>query len=168
MILAIDPGNKMSAFCVVDERTYEPLYHDKVDNEELMALVDGLPVTYYNAIIERVACYSMPVGREVFDTCEWIGRYTQMLVERGHNVEYIYRLEEKNFICHSAKSNDSNIRHALIERFAKHDLKNGKGTKDNPDWFFGFKADEWAAYAVAVTWLDKKKTEVANEGTDSV
>lgn len=159
MILAIDPGNTYSAFCVVDERNYEPLYHDKVLNTELMNLVDGLPVTYYNAIVERVASYGMAVGREVFETCEWIGRYSQMLEDRGHKVAYIYRMEEKRYICHDSKAKDSNIRQALIDRFAKFDLKNGKGTKDNPDWFYGFKADEWAAYAVAVTYLDKWREE---------
>lgn len=34
-IIAIDPGNRQSAYCVIDCNTLKPLEFGKVDNEEL-------------------------------------------------------------------------------------------------------------------------------------
>ena len=155
MIMAIDPGNEQSAYCLIDCYTYKPIAQGKVDNAELLKLIDAYG--YHEAVVERVAGYGMPVGREVFETCEWVGRFSQAFVERLIPVNYIYRKEEKLCLCGSLKAKDTNIRAALIERFAEHDLKNGKGTKSNPDWFYGFSKDIWAAYAVGVTWLDKRR-----------
>lgn len=154
--MAIDPGSSDSAYVLVDSEDYAPVDFGKVPNDEL------LPKIYLSTpdkvVIERVASYGMPVGREVFDTCEWIGRFTEcVLRDCGFLPEYVYRQDEKLTICHSPKANDATIRMALIDRFAKHDRKNGKGTKKDPDWFYGFKADIWSAYGVAVTYLDRTK-----------
>lgn len=152
-LLAIDPGNIESAYVIVDEdmRIYE---HGKLPNETLRMLITRRPeITNYS--IEMIASYGMAVGKEVFETCVWIGRFqeTALHVNDHALIEYVYRREEKEHICHDSKANDSTIRRSLIDRFAKHDLKNGKGTKNAPDWFYGFKADEWAAFAVAYTTL---------------
>ena len=162
MIFAIDPGNEQSAYCIMTD-DYKLIDFAKADNKSVMS-----DMLYYlknngdklspnnNVVIERVASYGMPVGREVFETCEWIGRFSQE-AEKLMPVSYIYRKDEKLYICHDSRAKDANIRAALIERFAKHDLKNGRGTKSNPDFFYGVKADIWAAISVAVTYLDMQK-----------
>lgn len=153
-VFAIDPGSALSAFVVV-QGDYTVCDKAKCENEAVLQALTGFSSGV--VVIEMVASYGMPVGREVFDTCVWIGRFTQAASALGLPVAYIFRQEEKLTLCHSARANDSNIRRALIDRFAKHDFTNGKGTKKEPDVFYGFAKDIWAAYAVAVTYLDKQR-----------
>ena len=161
-VFAIDPGNTQSAYAVMEERDgqdYALLEFGKyVNNECMVMMIDwmlnkGRPD---RVVIERVASYGMAVGREVFETCEWIGRFSQE-AEKYTPVEYVYRKDEKVTICGNMKAKDSNIRQALIDRFATTDLKNGRGTKKNPDYFYGVSKDVWAAISVAVTYLDMLK-----------
>ena len=77
-------------------------------------------------VIEMIASYGMPVGKEVFETCVWIGRFEELGRLQNIDVEYVYRKDEKMNICHSMKAKDSNIRQALIDRFGE------VGTKRNP------------------------------------
>lgn len=154
LVFAIDPGSTLSAFVVV-QGDYTVCNKAKCENEAVLQALAGFSSGV--VVIEMVASYGMPVGREVFDTCVWIGRFTQAASALGLPVAYVFRQEEKLTLCHSARANDSNIRRALIDRFAKHDLTNGKGTKKEPDVFYGFAKDMWAAYAVAVTYLDKQR-----------
>ena len=95
----------------------------------------------------------------MFETCEWIGRFKQIFDGRGIPYHIVTRKEEKLNICGSPRANDTTIRHALIDRFASHDFRTGKGTKANPDFFYGFRADQWSAYAVATTALDRAEKE---------
>lgn len=162
-IFAIDPGNTESAYVLVDFEKMEILDFGKLINKELEQKIScSMPDTDYIETVyvcEMIASYGMPVGREVFDTCIQIGRFEYLLKIYGPKLNYITRMEEKMAICHDSRANDATIRRALIDMYAKHDLKNGKGTKKNPDFFYGFKADIWAAFAVAHTYYTKHKEE---------
>lgn len=147
MILAIDAGNEESAYCLIDESTYKPIDFGKLSNTQILTKV--IELKYDKLILEMIASYGMPVGASVFETCVWIGRFIQ--ARNCPDFEYIYRKEEKMNLCNSMKAKDSNIRQALIDRFGE------VGTKKNQGWFYGFKKDIWAAYAVGVTYLDKQK-----------
>ena len=109
-------------------------------------------------VIERMMSYSTKVGKTTFETCEWIGRFTQE-AEKKVPVNYIYRKDEKMYLCETMKANDAMIRRALIDRFAKKDKLNGRGTKKDPDVFYGVSADVWSSIAIACTYLDMKKEE---------
>lgn len=171
-VFAIDPGNKESAYVLLDIEpyfnrpgcAYNPYTlivkdHGKKQNanvlEELERWLNFSLYKDVHVVIERVQAMGMPVGYEVFETCEWIGRFANCSENKGFCPNYVYRLEEKITLCNDSKAKDTNIRQALIDRFAKHDLKNGKGTKQKPDVFYGFSKDQWAAMAVATTFLEQ-------------
>lgn len=156
-ILAIDPGNEESAYVLLD-RDLRPVEFGKQHNE---LMYGNMCVSLLNHVkddddlhvaIEMIASYGMPVGKEVFETCVWIGRLLERF--RKFDTSFVYRKDEKMTICHSMQANDATIRQALVDRFASNTSNFGKGTKANPGWFYGFRADIWAAYAVGVTYHD--------------
>jgi hypothetical protein len=151
-ILAIDPGSTKSAYVVI-AAGYQPLQFGKVDNHELLGLLRTLS-PYAEIAIELIGHYGtgMPAGKTVFDTCIWIGRYVQALAPAP--VELVLRAPVKAHLCHSAKATDANITQALVDRFATDPRNHGKGTKDEPGFFYGFYKDIWQAYALAVYYAD--------------
>lgn len=173
-VIAIDPGSEESGYVIVEKDSYKVLDKGKKPNEEVLGI---LMLTLYDALeaheetpevaIEMVASYGMPVGREVFETCVWIGRFIEACRGYYPRLERIYRAEERLAICKSPKANDATIRRALADRFAYGEPNYGKGTKKKPGWFYGFSADVWQAYAVAVTYIDRTKGENKHEGNES-
>ncbi len=161
IILAIDPGNTESGYAVIEMPEFKLLDFGKIKNEDLLYRIDCGEHDFDKVAVEMVACYGMPVGKDVFETCVWIGRFVQALDSRFDvilydQLAYIYRKEEKLTLCGSLKAKDANIKQALVNRYAKHDFKSGKGTKKNPDTFYGVSADVWQAIAVGVTYYELK------------
>lgn len=160
-ILAIDPGNTESGYAVIRMPEFSLFTFGKEDNETLLQRIDVLKRTVDAVAIEMVGCYGMPVGKDVFETCVWIGRFTQAL--KGCNMGYVYRKDEKIHLCGSMKAKDANIRQALINRYAVHDFKSGKGTKANKDVFYGVAKDVWQAIAVGVTYAEMREEKNESE-----
>ena len=84
----------------------------------------------------------MAVGRSVFVTLLWIGRFVELM--RG-DMELIPRRSAKMFLCNSMKAKDANIRQALIDRLGE------QGTKKKQGGTYGVKSHIWSALAIAVT-----------------
>lgn len=141
-VLALDPGPKMSAWCLWDGKTIQAGY---TENAALLDYLKHYPEADHLAI-EMIASYGMPVGAEVFETCVWIGRFAEAW---GREFTLVKRLECKMHLCHDSRAKDPNIRRALLDRFG------APGTKKAPGLTYGISGDQWAALAVAVTWHDK-------------
>lgn len=155
-VLAIDPGTTHSAWVLfdgdaVDLRGYEP-------NESLRDWLTVRPRAKFRHIaIEFVESFGMPVGREVFETVYWIGRFA----EAWGDDETLTRLSRKDVklnLCQSARAKDANIRQALLDRFPA--TGGGSvpqvGTKKMPGPLYGIASHTWSALAVAVTWFDSR------------
>jgi hypothetical protein len=139
-ILAIDPGPTRSgivSFHCFNEPLIIPLV---LDNENLLEILKANNLEYDSVAIEMIASYGMAVGKEVFETCVWIGRFIQ--ASEVPPVRYT-RQEIKLHLCGSPRAKDANIRQALI------DLYGPQGTKAKPGPTYGVKSHAWAALAVA-------------------
>jgi hypothetical protein len=144
-VFAIDPGNEESAWCVlVDGKPFES---GKEANAELLERVKAWRAEGWLLAVEMIASYGMPVGREVFETCVWIGRFVQAW---GGEHTLVYRKDVKVLHCGSARATDANIRASLIDRFGPGKPK-AIGSKAAPGPLYGFRGDQWSALAVALT-----------------
>lgn len=146
MILAVDPGTTHSGVVLFDGA---PVTAGVQDNHDVLLIIadhKGL------VAIEMIASYGMAVGKEVFETCLWIGRMVQ--VAGPERVRLVYRKEVKMHVCGSPRAKDANVRQALIDRWG------GKaeaiGTIKKPGPLYSVKSHAWQALGVAVTAAETK------------
>ena len=147
MILAVDPGTTQSGFVVLDNDRV--VSSGTLSNAETLALVaDHTGIV----AIEMVASYGMAVGKEVFETVRWIGRFQQASRD-PEAVRLVYRRDVKIYLCGSARATDPNIRAAIVDAFGP-----GKdaavGRKSAPGPLYAVKGHAWSALAVAMTAAD--------------
>jgi len=165
-VLSIDPGNKQSAFVMLGEGGL-PVEIGLLSNDVVLNQLDYLFLCHPHSmlVIEMIACYGMPVGHEVFDTCVWIGRFKERWIELGGEVEFVYRKDVKMNLCHTMRAKDSNIRQALIDRYGGKGV--AVGVKKSPGPLYGIKKDIWSALAVGLTYLDTRDGRVGETGDTS-
>jgi hypothetical protein len=140
-ILALDPGPAETGFALFE--------HGRVTvsgvapNDVLLPTLPSYPPGTILAV-EMIASYGMAVGREVFETCVWIGRFQQAW-HTPSAVRLVYRKDVKMFLCGTPRAKDPNVRQALL------DLLGPQGTKKAPGPTYGVKSHAWPALGVAVT-----------------
>jgi hypothetical protein len=146
-ILAIDPGNEKSAYVLyVNDNIKEfGIY----SNQDMLSIVRTTSAD--SLAIEMVASYGMAVGKTVFETCVWIGRFVEAYIDyQKKPFKYIYRKDVKMFLCNSMKAKDANVRQSIMDRYGS-TREAAIGTKKNPKALYGISKDIWSALAVAIT-----------------
>lgn len=137
-ILAIDPGPEKSGVVVWDGTVVEAA---EMDNATLrFRLMENSFGGAELCAVEMIASYGMAVGKDVFETCVWIGR----IIERSPIPAIrIFRKDIKLHLCGTTKAKDQNVRQALIDKHGP------TGTKKNRGKLYGISGHLWAALAVA-------------------
>ena len=160
-LLAIDPGYEESALLLYDTDTRKPVHWVKTANQEALDIILASPVQVIDRLaVEMIASYGMAVGKEVFDTCVWIGRFIECWEHAcGGGWQQVFRREVKTHLCADSRAKDANIRQALIDRYGG--KEQAIGEKASPGPLYGLTGDCWAALGVAVTCAETRLTEAA-------
>lgn len=170
-IVGIDPGPTKSATITVSDGKVNDLWYG--DNNNLIKFLRA--ETYLKDIdntisiycIEGVSSYGMAVGKSVFDTVFWIGRFYQLLKSAGVPVYIVYRKKtnkEDNIagvcraLCGNQRATKTNTKYAVMDMFEQTGggARPAIGTKKQPGPLFAtrqFKDDHiWSALDVAMTY----------------
>jgi hypothetical protein len=148
-ILAVDPGNVKSAYVLLIDGEIK----DKgiCDNLNIGNVLCNLPKDT-NIVIESITSYGMAVGKTVFETCIWIGRfYEQACFYAATTPRLVYRKDIKMHFCNSPRAKDSNIRQVMLDRYGE------PGTKKAPGRTYGISKDMWSALAIGTYYEDTTK-----------
>lgn len=146
-ILALDPGTDQTGWAFTDG---EDVFASGVNpNADIFGVMRRTAPQIL--AIEMIASYGMPVGREVFETCVWIGRYVQAW-HSPEDVQLVYRKDVKLHLCGTNKAKDGNVRQAILDLFPR--TGGGAtpqiGTKAKPGPLFGVSTHAWPALGVAL------------------
>lgn len=152
-ILAIDPGPVESCYCLIDADPFVFHYARMAENDELRRTLGSFSPDVSALVIEGVESYGMAVGREVFDTVFWIGRFFERAFLGKLPPHIIYRKTVKTTICHTTSANDGNIRTRLMDVFGG---KAAKGTIKQKGPIYGLSGHGWAALALALTYRETR------------
>lgn len=146
-IYGVDPGPQLTGWVLWDGQRV--LDGDSTPNAELLerfrSAAAAVPM-----YIEMIASYGMPVGKETFETCLWIGRYIEVWSILGYPWQLCYRTQIRTHHCFDAHAGDSNVNTALRDKYG------GKGTKKAPGPLFKVSKHQWSALAVASYALETR------------
>lgn len=151
-LYAIDPGTEQSALVSIDGGR---IWGEVVANDDLSHYLALEASSDRHLVIEEIASYGMPVGREVFQTCVWTGRFIEVWRARGGSWSLLPRKDVKLALCGSLKAKDSNVRMAVLDRFGGKEKAIGKKAAPGP--LYGIKSHAWAALALALAYQEQAK-----------
>jgi hypothetical protein len=113
VLLAIDPGTERSGW--MEFYDGKPHNWGWWPNAELLDMIDSVPRRARDLVIEDMAHFgpNIRVGRDVFETCKWMGRFEQ--ANRG--ATYLARTKIKTHLTGLASTKDKDVRIALIDLY---------------------------------------------------
>lgn len=182
IVLGIDPGQYQSSFVLWDGYNEKVIEAGTLENHEMrlkVSVLAGFPGRPEVAI-ERIVPHGNATPMAAIETVEWIGRFQERCYHPD-NVHLIPRIQVRKHLCLNGVAKDTNISTALKDRFGpprQWVLARGEGgnviakksgpNKGLPKMVLAYNstygylvADQWQAFAVAVTCYDQAMEGVA-------
>ena len=154
MVVAIDPGPENTAYAEMHREDLSIVEFGIKPNKEVLDSLRG-HLWGFDVRIEMIASYGMAVGASVFDTCVWIGRFTQVALDsNATSVDKVFRREVKMHLCGNATAKDANIRQAIID---KYESMHGSAVTKKGGMLYKVSKDVWAALGVGITAIEKER-----------
>lgn len=154
-VFAMDPGPTASGWIHINYEAEAPFVARHSGNEEMLAILRHYPFEADTVLVlEGIEARGMPVGDDVFQTCQWIGRFSQVWEERRERGEPLgpFYLVFKNQMKHIV-GGKRNIPTTEINRLLREEYGE-KGTKKAPGLLYNVSgAHCWSALAVGTAWL---------------
>lgn len=175
-LLCVDPGPVKSGWVLLEDD--KPVKHGWNDNGDLRKwiLTEAISGKLDELVIEDVTHMGMAVGKDVFETVRWSGRFDPDCLAK-----FIDRKQVKLNLCGNPRAKDPNIRQAIIDRYGgdsvaiggkKCQTCKGKGWRgrgrppcdeckatgyEHPlGPLHGISGHVWSALAVGLTYLDQQ------------
>lgn len=152
ILLAIDPGDKLSAFVLFDAIQQRPVAFGKIDNDAMLREI-SVQTVVDAVVIERIRGQGKRASTHEWETAEWVGRFEQHALAVGLQVVKVSRQAVKSALLKTIGGNDREVRAALIKRYGGKEAAIGTASRPGP--LFGVANDVWAALAIACTHADK-------------
>jgi len=165
LILAIDPGNERSgwALCLhssgIEKQGRQQIFRiEDCGIDENFKVGDRIRRSSVacKIVIEGMDHTGMPVGKEVFETLMWIGRFDNEAGQMHRSVDIIQRREVRLNMCGSSWAKDANIKQAVIDRLGP------VGTVKAPGPMHIVRRNGgkhiWQALGLAITYLETLKS----------
>lgn len=151
-VMGIDPGPTVSGWAVYDGT--DPVVCGVDGNDDVVAMVKIAqargPVTL---VIERVQNYGRNVGKSLFDTLYWSGRFAQAGYDSGHVVQRLYFMDVRQHFVGKKLARERDVWLKLVERYGG--AERAVGTRKAPGTIAHVKGHARSAFALALTWWDR-------------
>tara|TARA_R100000951_G_C2616333_1_gene172908 strand:- start:273 stop:944 length:672 start_codon:yes stop_codon:yes gene_type:complete len=159
LVCAIDVGTVKSGYVIgraLPSGLFEISKCGIVSNNEILDLF--YQDDSFDAIaMENFQSMGMSVGKSVFDSCIWLGRFIQE-ARRSHPalpVWLLHRTTVKSEICGSSRAKDKNVRQAIIDLYPAGN-GGGKcpqiGLAKQKGMLYGVSSHMWSALGVAISF----------------
>jgi hypothetical protein len=151
-VLAVDPGTEQSGWVLWNSELQRIERFAIEANQAVRDVLRSLVPEADELVIEEFESFGMAVGKEVFRTVFWYGRFAERWeAASGRQAWLMPRRAVKIAHCGTSRGTDATVWQAIVDRFGP------PGTSKQRGVLFGIKSHMRSALALAIAFADQRE-----------